>query len=96
MSFTTEVLCGAQLLDSNIPFWFEKINTETLDMASMDSCILGQLFNGSYMTGFEELEIQNGPAFGFDLRGWNVTPENWALLEIAWIDAISKRIALTY
>lgn len=93
MSFTTLVAAGVDLLDTYDPKWFEKINTETLDMSNEDDCILGQLF-GDYSRGLDELGIY-GPDYGLDLILADDYLVNWAELEILWLAAINERRRLT-
>lgn len=99
--FAKFVELGANLMDEKSDTrWFEGINTETLDMSQAESCILGQHFEG-YSAGVFELglTLNNAWEYGFNLPYYvdisDTREYAWALLEIAWIDAISKRIAAT-
>lgn len=49
----TRVDRGAKFLDKVMPFWYEKINTNTLNMHSNTHCIIGQL-SGDYGFGLYE------------------------------------------
>lgn len=97
---------GAALLDQRRPGWAGELDLNTLHMASCDSCVLGQLFDG-YFIGTRRLAIQGRAA---DL-GFEVEPpvlrlvgdvslgslsgsvsEVYALLRAAWTDAVHARI----
>lgn len=52
----SRVARGAKLLDRAQPGWEERIDTETLNIASIDRCVLGQLY-GSYAKGMEKLSV---------------------------------------
>lgn len=47
---------GATLLDRVIPGWENSVNLDALDMSSVESCILAQVF-GTYNSGVEELGL---------------------------------------
>jgi hypothetical protein len=85
---------GAQRLDDyyNSIRWVERVNTEALNMSDCAFCILGQLFD-DYVYGSDALELEFGEDYGFDFASWNASEEGWALLEIAWIEEINKRVA---
>lgn len=74
-NFEARVLKGIHLLDNSKPGWRDSIEIETLDLASMSECVLGQVF-GDYETGVRSLgvsldmidsylEVQS--SYGFDL-----------------------------
>jgi hypothetical protein len=92
---------GAKLLDVRCPGWFERINTETLDMPDGYHCILGQLYagywNGVKILGFDSHNCQ-AVAHGFTLPYKSMASdedvsEEWALLDLAWILLINDRRA---
>lgn len=64
MSVIDEVKKGIALLDSKVEGWRERIDVSKLDMASGDSCIVGQVF-GSYGVGLDALGIESGRGYGF-------------------------------
>lgn len=43
-SHRKKVLDAAAVLDEHKPGWYYKVSTETLDMGSIDNCVLGQVF----------------------------------------------------
>lgn len=46
---------GVEFLDERMPGWAKKLNLTTLNINSIRYCILGQLFNGSYLSGVDYL-----------------------------------------
>lgn len=58
---------GVEWLDSNIPGWLDKINLETLNIASDDHCILAQAYESTYNAAVDDfdLDIQQRLNFGF-------------------------------
>jgi hypothetical protein len=104
MSYTAKARKGAELLDTHNPGWFRHVSLKTLDMRSIDKCIVGQVY-GDWGRGMDELDhtFDNSDwrklqaDYGFDLPeedyedacfDWN---ENWAALQSAWIEEIMKR-----
>jgi hypothetical protein len=71
---------GAALLDEKCPGWAERVDVESLNIASMRRCILGQLY-GHYTTGRDRLELGIGSTYGFDshLRGYDELNQDWRL-----------------
>lgn len=39
-----QVIKGAAVLDEKVPGWRDKIDPDTLDLESLEDCVLGQLF----------------------------------------------------
>lgn len=83
---------GARFLDSIIPDWFNRIDIDSLNMMSMEYCIIGNLV---------DLEEEPVPALAYDRfieehsisefeMGFN-TYGNFGLLGDVWIDEIMKR-----
>lgn len=54
----------ATLLDEERPDWYDEVDTETLNMDDVGTCLLGQLY-GSYLTGLGELGIMREEAFSY-------------------------------
>ncbi len=52
------VTSGAAILDAQMPGWERGVDLGTLDIRSTCNCVLGQLFNGSYVDGVRELFLQ--------------------------------------
>lgn len=48
--FQSRVNRGAALLDAEFPGWFERIDTDSLDIATCSRCVLGQVY-GDYLMG---------------------------------------------
>lgn len=46
---------GIALLDETRPGWAKQIDVEILDLSSFHSCVLAQLFGGSYFHGRDKL-----------------------------------------
>jgi hypothetical protein len=56
---------GAQLLDQVQPDWWKQIRLKKLDMTSLETCVLGQLY-GNYFYGLSALGLISGMKHGFD------------------------------
>lgn len=54
MDFTEQINNGIALLDSREPNWRDDVDVNTLDLHSLDNCVLGQVF-GDYGRGMEAL-----------------------------------------
>jgi len=94
-----QVLCGIALLDEKRPGWQHGIRIDDLDLSSGCSCILGQLFDGSFAEGVQDL-------FGFSWFGslpvtdqeyhlvadhGFVTSHDYQQLEMTWKDLLLER-----
>lgn len=78
------VLRGLELLRQEYgENWVEQITPESLDLASVSRCVLGQVF-GNYNEAIAridgDLEAEGGAAFGFDTEG-----ESYEDLTDAWL-----------
>lgn len=94
---------GAAFLDEHVPGWADRIDLAALDLDSCTKCVLGQLFDGSYVHAVNALDLgfEAQCAHGFDL--WSgapldedygntaVTPEDWNDLRNQWIDEVRQR-----
>ena len=63
------VLCGAALLDVELPGWRSRVDVQALDMRSATSCIVGQL-TGYYGRTFIGWRVFHDPieyGLGFDV-----------------------------
>ncbi len=68
MDFSDKIKKGAALLDTQRPGWRERINTDTLNVARGEHCILGQIYGG-FGTGLDCLDISGQAAdYGFSIR----------------------------
>lgn len=91
-----KVETGAQLLDLHKPDWYRAVDTRTLDMQSVDCCILGQCFE-SYSYGKKALGIQLGEGSGFALNSLKSTTHyerrmEWKELRNLWIEEVEVRL----
>lgn len=83
---------AARFLDVVSPLWYQRIDTEKLDMAVSSKCILGQLY-GRYSnvsrayTGFNDM-------FGGSLRLVKEDEQERADLKKKWVKQIEKRRVL--
>lgn len=81
---------GARLLDEKVPEWFNKIDIETLNIASCLKCVLGQLFgyfsdeslNRLGLTLYSHDDIEHG---FLSQDGFNKT------ITLLWIEEIKQR-----
>lgn len=73
------VEAGAAWLDANRPGWVDRINLETLDMASPRRCILGQEYGyfGSALPDVGQPFINRVQALGFDGGAPGVLAGRW-------------------
>lgn len=63
---------GIEFLNQKNPGWHQRIDTDKLDINSIHSCILGQLY-GSYMDGIYELWPEgDNDAKEYGLTLWGV------------------------
>jgi len=83
------VQAGMQVLDEKVPGWESRIDPETLDLASCQFCILGQIY-GDYGVGRRALDLYSDYAHGFDVDGG--VDRYYPLLTRAWLRVIGKRL----
>lgn len=85
---------GAELLDEVRPGWAIEIDLTTLDMASADYCVLGQLY-GEYDDGLFELELTGNEQSenGFNSPDWANFTESCRVLTPLWKAQIATRLA---
>lgn len=85
---------GAQLLDREVPDWWERIEAGRLDLASCPLCVMGQLFS-HYEQGLARLAVwRRGHEYGFALPSFKSelgSAEAWAELTEMWRSIILKR-----
>lgn len=86
-SFSNFAARGAAEFDRLRPGWARRVNTNLLDMGSIDLCVGAQVF-GTYHDTLKALDIRNDEAhlYGFDAGHGN--PED---LTEAWLFEIGKR-----
>lgn len=94
MNLSHAVKRGSEILDSVRPLWYEDVNTEDLDMQSVDNCLLGQLY-GRFSEGKKEIGLTLGASYGFAVsRGLKTSYEHrqaWKALRRLWIEEIETR-----
>lgn len=92
---------GAAVLTGYMPGWENHIDTATLDIHSLDVCILGQLFETHYgaslaiLAEFEGIPERDfrGPLYGFDAFSQQLSKEyeeECARLTELWRDKIKE------
>ena len=87
---------GARFLDERNPGWENRINTETLSIASGSNCALGQVY-GSYSRGLEATGTATQSAsLGFAAFGGHgiTVDEEYRLLTEAWRKEVQDRRSL--
>lgn len=96
---------GAVWFDETVPGWVDKVDTEKLNLGSVDNCICGQIY-GAYAKrpGF----VFCGADFGFYLRNYElfnwesqlrwhnythdeIRAEAYKALKVLWLDEIFWR-----
>jgi len=83
---------GARFLDQRTPGWENRINTETLNIASGNNCALGQVY-GSYGVGLSLTgAAPQSMSLGFSSTG-NIDRE-YELLTQAWRKEVQDRRSL--
>jgi hypothetical protein len=86
---------GVNLLDRDFPGWAEKIDLLIFDMSKLDSCILGQLFEG-YHTGLDKLGVprytDDDIKCGFDVPNEEINSESYKILTEEWIKRVRDRL----
>lgn len=80
---------GMSFLDETNPGWYYDINLLTLDMTSINDCVLGQLYC-TYYNGVTSLDITtiDSVSYGFDVWG----DEDDSELTAIWKDQIASRL----
>lgn len=101
------VALGVTWLDANVPGWAERIDLSTLRLCEEGTCVLGQLYGGTFDNVPEELtkgEMMSGGDYpghrlvelGFDLPAFGYDdpePEDFVELETEWRRVIAERQA---
>lgn len=98
ISIDHRVANGARLLDERNPRWFTMVNLEIFNIASVYTCILGQIY-GDFVAGCRELGIEPNRAaeewLGFELTHEEylseLCPEIQEQFENAWCAQIEVR-----
>lgn len=80
------IAAGIQLLDSQRPGWKNRINWSALNLQIADTCFVGQLHDGDYITGLLALGIPPRDAwqYGFEALGHLYDDNDWAMLTRLW------------
>lgn len=95
---------GAALLDEKREDnWRARIDTTNLDLSSVHCCVLGQLFDGKYYGGIQELfslsdyEDMSDAEFAEIVRhGFAAEAvEDYAVLQRAWLELLEEGVRCT-
>lgn len=96
---------GVALLDEHKPGWRDLVNVNTLDIESLENCILGQVFGG-YIKGASALGISSAECYNAtevqSSYGFDISPEEYQKddvtqqlifmeLEEEWVARITER-----
>lgn len=85
---------GMEFLNDEVPFWQDDVDIQTLDMATWNECLLGQMY-GNFGLGLEALGIDEdeAQAMGFisppGALGLAVEEEVYAMLTGEWVSRIA-------
>lgn len=83
------VKAGMALLERKYgPEWIDKIDLETLNIADITQCVLGQVYGG-FGQGLGQIRV-SPYRYGFDKISES---DSYAPLQAAWKDAIRSRVA---
>lgn len=91
------VALGMLFLDDAVPGWDDRITPKTLNMASSNDCVLGQLY-GSYWVGMRQLRVGYHAAerfgFAYDIKHCNSMlngATEYRVLTQAWVAKLAQR-----
>lgn len=86
---------GAEFLDQRRPGWADEIDLDTLDLRSLDDCVLGQLYGdwGAANRAIPEIEWNSGSQayYGFELDGAPFSRDRYKALTDEWRDQVLMR-----
>lgn len=87
---------GSALLTRRRPSWYNEVDLETLDLRSLECCVVAQLY-GDYDTDAligkrEDLDAaaREDVAYGFDLPEDACGRSNYAVLTEAWVREVER------
>jgi len=88
------VQAGMDVLDKKVPGWECRIDPDTLDLASCQRCILGQIY-GDYVDGRRTLELTDTVHHGFTLSALvgGQRKREWEFLTKTWLRVLRKRLS---
>lgn len=92
------VKSGVKMLDEVYPYWDQAINLSLLDLSSITSCILGQLY-GNFTLGVDTIRAHypdmwdNAEEHGFDTYTYYTDQKEveWKMLDHLWSEEIESR-----
>jgi hypothetical protein len=95
------VMAGAAFLDARIPAWAGKLDIDRLNIRDYKSCVLGQLYGGSYSRGADELGLSDTATIqlGFAVSGddddhdHETDESEYPLLTAEWKRVVTARCA---
>lgn len=84
---------GASWLDTVQPAWWQRIDTDTLDIASDIDCVLGQVFSRTYTVAADALALDHEArvGLGFTVPKWQSWYREIPKLNAAWREEIDRR-----
>lgn len=88
-----KVTKGALLMDEIFPDWHEHVDTKTLDISSINACVLSQVF-GDYIKGLEVISDHRGDwlnVFQQMDHGFDAHRDDFTDLTNLWIFQILER-----
>jgi hypothetical protein len=94
-TYTERIARGAAFLDEKQPGWRERIDLEALNLASLENCVLGQVF-GHFDGGFAALADAGLVAdvatldYGFDVNGDEDDDGWYSVLTQEWREYIES------
>jgi hypothetical protein len=86
-TIATRVERGAALLDRHVPGWEKRIDLETLDIASSEFCICGQLANKSRAKFVRENLGYPGEGFGVFIEYLDTKRKPKTEMDAVWLNS---------
>lgn len=89
--YSDVVQAGIEVLDAKVPGWECQLDPDTLDLASCQLCVLGQIY-GDYFVGKRALELLDGDAHGFTVKDATGIDREYGFLTRTWLKVLRKRL----
>lgn len=82
---------GIQYLDVHHPDWRQKVKPETLNINSINDCVLAQVSGGDYFDALREygLTYKQVVAYGFEANGTEDSDEVHPMLDEVWKEVLA-------